>query len=141
MRAESFLDTNVLVYAAAGRESEEHKRQHALALIELEDIGVPAQVLQEFYVAVTRKIAIPLSPEQAIEWIEQFESFPCVAIESGLVKIAVEVSERFRISYWDAAIVSAAQVLGAETLYTEDLNNGQRYGRVRAVNPFLAQQI
>jgi predicted nucleic acid-binding protein len=140
MRAESFLDTNVLVYAAAGRETEERKRLRALALIEREDVGVSAQVLQEFYVTVTRKIEIPMRPELALEWIEQFESFPCVSVDSGLVKIAAEVSERFQISYWDGAIVSAAQVLGAKTLYTEDLNDGQQYGSVRAVNPFLADE-
>jgi predicted nucleic acid-binding protein len=140
MRAESFLDTNVLVYAAAGRESEERKRERALALIEREDVGVSAQVLQEFYVTVTRKIEIPMSSELALEWIEQFESFPCVSVDSGLVKIAAEVSERFQISYWDGAILSAAQVLGAKTLYTEDLNDGQRYGPVRAVNPFLTDE-
>ena len=137
MRAECFLDTNVLVYAAAGRELEERKREQALALIEREDVGVSAQVLQEFYVTVTRKIALPMSSEQAVEWIEQFESFPCAAIDSTLVKIAVELSERFQISYWDAAILSAAEVLGAETLFTEDLDNGQQFGRLRAVNPFL----
>ena len=136
MRAESFLDTNVLVYAAAGRETDERKRARALAVIEGEDIGVSAQVLQEFYVTVTRKIEVPMSSEQALEWIEQLESFPCVAVDSSLVKIAAAVSERYQISYWDGAIVSAAQVLGAETLYTEDLSDGQRYGSVRVVNPF-----
>ena len=48
----------------------------------------------------------------------------------------MEVSRRFRIRYWDGAIVAAAEALGAATLYTEDLNNGQLYGSVRAVNPF-----
>lgn len=139
MRVESFLDTNILVYAAAGRDSEEPKRKRALDLIESEDFGTSAQVLQEFYVTVTRKIEIPLSSEQALEWIEQFESFPCATVDSGLVKIGVEVSERFRVSYWDGAILAAADVLGAETLFSEDLSHGQRYGRVRAVNPFLQE--
>ena len=138
MRAEAFLDTNVLVYAAAGRGKDARKRERALALIEREEIGVSAQVLQEFYVTVTRKIATPMSSDRALEWIEQLESFPCVAVDSGLVKVAAELSERFRISYWDGAILSAALALGAETLYTEDLNDGQRYGSLRAVNPFVA---
>lgn len=136
MHAESFLDTNVLVYAAAGRGSEESKRERSLALIDHEDVGVSAQVLQEFYVTVTRKIKIPMISEKALEWIEQFASFPCVAVDASLVKIAAEVSEEFRVSYWDGAILSAAQLLGAKTLYTEDLNDGQLYGSVRAVNPF-----
>jgi predicted nucleic acid-binding protein len=136
MRAEAFLDTNVLVYAAAGRQSEESKRERALALIEEEDIAVSAQVLQEFYVTVTRKIRVPMSPERALEWVEQFATFPCAVIDASLVKIAAEISERFQVSYWDAAILAAAESLGATTLYTEDLSDGQRYGSVRATNPF-----
>lgn len=136
MRAECFLDTNVLVYAAAGRGEEEAKRRRALALIDGEDFGISAQVLQEFYVTVVRKAAVPLAPEAALAWIEQLEAFPCVAIDSGLVKIAAEVSERHRISYWDGAILAAAEALGASVLYSEDLSDGGRYGAVQVVNPF-----
>ena len=81
-----------------------------------------------------------MKSENALEWVEQFELFPCVSVDAALVKIAAEVSERFRISYWDGAILSAAQVLGAETLYTEDLSHGQQYGSVRAVNPFRTDE-
>ncbi len=136
MSVECFLDTNVLVYAAAGREAEEAKRERALELIERENIGFSAQVLQEFYVTVTRKLAVLLSPEKALEWVEQFESFPCMPIDTSIVKIAAEISERYRISYWDGAIVAAAEALGARTLYTEDLNDGQQYGSVWVHNPF-----
>jgi predicted nucleic acid-binding protein len=140
MSVDCFLDTNVLVYAAAGRGGEEAKRRRALDLIEKENFGLSAQVLQEFYVAVTRKIAVPLRPDEALEWIEQFEVFPCAAIDRSLVKIAAETSERYGISYWDGAIVAAAEALGAGTLYTEDLNNGQKYGAVRARNPFAVAE-
>ena len=136
MKVEVFLDANVLVYAAAGREGEEAKRERALELIEGEDFGLSAQVLQEFFVNVVGKIDVPLSAEEALEWIEELEAFPCLAVDASLVKIAVEVSERYRISYWDGAIVAAAQTLGAAILYTEDLNDGQRYGSVRVRNPF-----
>ena len=137
MHAECFLDTNVLVYAAAGRgRSEEAKRKRALELIDTQDFGLSAQVLQEFYVTVTRRIAAPLSAEEAIEWIEQFEAFPCVAVDVALVKIAVEIGERFQVSYWDGCILAAAEALRAKTLYTEDLNPGQKYGSVVVENPF-----
>ncbi len=136
MIAEVFLDTNILVYAATGRAAEETKRLRSLELIERENFGLSAQVLQEFYVTVCCKVAVPLSPEQALEWIEQFESFPCLAIDSRLVKIAVELSERYRISYWDGAIIAAAGALGATTLFSEDLNHGQCYGNVQVHNPF-----
>ena len=138
MHAESFIDTNVLVYAAAGRGNAEAKRERALAVIENEDIGLSAQVLQEFYVTVTHKIETPMRSAEALEWVEQLEGFPCLAVDTSLVKIAAEVSERYRISYWDGAIVTAAQLLGATTLFTEDLQNGQLYGTVRAINPFVS---
>jgi predicted nucleic acid-binding protein len=136
MRAECFLDTNVLVYAATGRGAEAEKRQRALELIDSADFGISAQVLQEFYVTVVRKAAVPLAPAEALAWIEQLEAFPCVAIDSGLVKIAAEVSERHSISYWDGAILAAAEALGASVLYSEDLTDGRDYGPVRVANPF-----
>ena len=136
MSVECFLDTNVLVYAAAGRAVEEAKRKRALELIETEDFGLSAQVLQEFYVTVTRKVEAPLSAEEAVEWIEQLEAFPCLAIDAALVKIAVEISERYRVSYRDGAIIAAAEALGAKTLYSEDLNPAQQYASVRVSDPF-----
>jgi predicted nucleic acid-binding protein len=139
MSVEAFLDTNVLVYAAAGGDEDEAKiakRRRAVRLLEEEDFGLSAQVLQEFFVSVTRKIEVPLSASDALEWIEQLEAFPCLPVDRSLVKIAVEVSERYQISYWDGAILAAAQSLGARTLYTEDLNDGQRYGSVQVRNPF-----
>lgn len=136
MRVEAFLDTNVLVYAAAGTGEEEAKRRLALQLLEEEDFGLSAQVLQEFFVTVVRKIEVPLSPAEALEWIEQLEVFPCLPVDASLVKIAIEVSERYGISYWDGAILAAAQSLDAPVLYSEDLNDGQHYGSVQVQNPF-----
>jgi predicted nucleic acid-binding protein len=136
MSVEAFLDTNVLVYAAAGSGSEHDKRERALELIETTEFGTSAQVLQEFYVTVVHKIERPLSPDQALEWIEQLEVFPCQAIEPGIVKIAAETSQRYRISYWDGAILAAAEALGASILFSEDLSHRQRYGSVQVINPF-----
>jgi len=87
-------------------------------------------------VTVVRKAAHPLSAVQALEWIEQWTAFPCQAVGHQLVPIAIEQSERYGISYWDAAILAAAESLGAHTVYSEDLGDGQRYGRVQVVNPF-----
>jgi predicted nucleic acid-binding protein len=139
MNASVFLDTNVLVYAAIGAGKDEPKRTSALELIDSEDFATSAQVLQEFFVTVVRKAAVPLSAEQALEWIEQFTAFPCQALDHQLVRIAVELSERYRISYWDAAILAAANAVGASTVYSEDLNDGQQYGRLRVVNPFATR--
>jgi predicted nucleic acid-binding protein len=136
MTASVFFDTNVLVYAAVGTGKDQPKKQSALELIESQDFATSAQVLQEFYVTVTRKASRPLSAAQALDWIEQFAAFPCQDIDHQLVRIAIERSERYRISYWDAAILAAAEALGINTVYSEDLNDGQKYGRVSVVNPF-----
>jgi predicted nucleic acid-binding protein len=71
-----------------------------------------------------------------LEWIEWWAAFPCQPTDRQLVCNAIERSERYRISYWDAAIVAAAEALGAEIIYSEDLSDGQQYGLVRVINPF-----
>jgi predicted nucleic acid-binding protein len=62
---------------------------------------------------------------------------PCALIDPSLIRTAIAVSQRYRIHYWDGAILAAAESLGAEIVYTEDLNHGQSYGSVRVINPFL----
>ena len=137
MSVECFLDTNVLVYAVSSAEHEAGKSRRALELVETSDFGLSAQVLQEFYVTVTRKIQKPLAPELAVALMDQYRVFPVVATDYPLIVSAVELSLRYGVSYWDGAILAAAEALEARVLYTEDLNHGQRYGAVRAVNPFL----
>jgi len=137
MSVDAFLDTNILVYAVTSDVSQRPKRKRALEIIQAEDFAVSTQVLQEFYVIVTRKLSRPLTPGQALEWIEELAVFPCVATEVSLVKIAIEISVRYQTSYWDAAILAAAESMGAPRLYSEDLNHGQRYGSVEVVNPFM----
>lgn len=136
MNVDVFLDTNILVYAVTSDDREQTKRQRVLEIIESEDFAISAQVLQEFYVTVTRKLAEPLTPEQALVWIEEFENFPCVTIEASLVKIAIEISVRYQTSYWDGAIIAAAESISIPRLYSEDLNHGQWYGGVEVLNPF-----
>lgn len=136
MNVECLLDTNVLVYAAAGRGRYEAKRQRAVEIVETEAFGLSAQVLQEFFVTVTTRIPAPLSIDGALEWIEQLEVFPCAIIDTPLVKVAAEVSHQHGIFYRDAAIVAAAETLGAKLLYTEELSDGQRYGSVVVRDPF-----
>ena len=136
MRVQAFLDTNVLIYAVSSSPAEATKKERALELIEHTDFGLSAQVLQEFYVNVTRKIALPLTPDKAVALLEQFRCFPMVWTDYPLIVAGVETALRFGISYWDGTIIAAAERLGATTLYTEDLNHGQRYASVQAVNPF-----
>jgi predicted nucleic acid-binding protein len=105
-------------------------------LIATTEFGISAQVLAEFYATVTRKGDDPMPAGAALDWIELLEQQPCVSIDAGIVKRGAEISERYRISYWDGAIIAAAEALGATTLFSEDLSDGQSYGSVKVVNPF-----
>ena len=136
MNAEVFLDTNVVAYAASRLPEDRQKKVIALELIATAELGLSGQVLQEFYVTVTRKMKTPLSHDEALEWISQLEQFPCLPIDSSVVYHGAENAKRYRLSYWDGAIIAAAERLGATTLYSEDLSHGQKYGAVTAINPF-----
>jgi predicted nucleic acid-binding protein len=136
MNADVFVDTNVLLYAVSGAPAEEEKASRARRILASEDFGLSSQVLQEFFVNATRKIAVPLTDQEALRFIEVVSVAPVVPVDLDLVIEAVALKKRFGVSYWDAAILAAAHELGARTLYTEDLNPGQRYGEILAVNPF-----
>ena len=136
MSVECFFDTNILVYASSAAAEDIPKRKAALELVRNEDFGLSAQVLQEFYVTVTRKIRIPIEPPAALALLDLYRTFPVALTDYPLVVAGIETSLRYRISYWDGAIVAAAESLGAEVLFTEDLAHGQRYGSLRVVNPF-----
>ena len=136
MSVECFLDTNVLVYSLSAAAEDAAKRERALSLIASVNFGLSAQVLQELYVTVTRKIRLPLAPARAFEIVAEYGAFPLVAVDFALWARAVEISLRYRISYWDGAIVAAAESLDAKVLYSEDLSPDQSFGSVRVVNPF-----
>jgi len=136
--AQVFLDTNVLLYAArdelAPRDA--GKRAIAIELLANHDFAISGQVLAEFYHNAVRRGERRLSHEEALEWIDKLAEQPCLAVDADLVAAGATMAERYHLSYWDGAMLAAADQLGAETFYTEDLNHGQRYGNVTAVNPF-----
>jgi predicted nucleic acid-binding protein len=138
MTVRAFVDTNVLVCAASSAPQDREKKRRAAELIAAIEFGISAQVLAEFYVTVTRKGDPPMQAGQALEWIEALERQPCASVDAAVVKRGVALSQRYRISYWDGAILAAAETLGAEVLYSEDLQHGQIYGSVRVENPFRA---
>ncbi len=133
------MDTNVLIYAAMGRRSEPGKFAIARDLIATARLGLSGQVVAEFVANVrnARKMLQPLSFDETLAWVERLEAFPFVDVDRTLVRAAVVMAERYRVSYWDAAILAAAERLAAPILYSEDLNHGQSYGSVRVINPFL----
>jgi predicted nucleic acid-binding protein len=133
-----FVDTNVLLYSVSTEMSEAGKRATAAGLLDAADLALSAQVLQEFYVQVTRPTrAVSLSSEGAKNFVRSFARFPVVPITVELVLAAIETSQRFRISYWDAAIIEAARQAGCAEVLSEDISHGQDYDGVEVRNPFL----
>ena len=133
-----FFDTNVLVYAASRLPEDRGKAGAARSVLQTPGIGLSTQVMQEFLSVTTRKVRQVWSLDDALDWIEALENFPCIPIDPALVRQGAEIAIRHHLSYWDGAILAAAHRLGASTLYTEDLNHDQTYGSVRVVNPFRA---
>ena len=132
-----FVDTNILLYAAANEPAERAKSLIARRILISEEVALSAQVLQEFYWVATRPNKLAMTHEQATVFIDTWKTFPFQAVNLGVIEDALFLCKQFRISYWDAAIVAAARHLNCETLYTEDLNDGQNYEGVTAVNPFI----
>ncbi len=133
-----FLDTNVLLYAALGRLDEPEKFQISRNLIAAWEFGVSTQVLGEFFVNSQRRSRRPLTAAEAAAFVTNLNERPCVAVDRNVVLVAMGYAHRYQISYWDAAVVAAAEQLETPILYTEDLNHGQRYGTVRVMNPFIS---
>jgi predicted nucleic acid-binding protein len=133
-----FFDTNVLLYAARKKltGADAAKRMVAEELIAQHDFIISGQVLSEFYSNAIKTGPHQLAPDEARTWIELLSTQPCIAVDSEVVLSGVNLSQRYQISYWDAAIIAAAHKGQADLLYTEDLNDGQRYGDVTAINPF-----
>ncbi|MEX2578223.1 MAG: PIN domain-containing protein [Verrucomicrobiales bacterium] len=100
------------------------------------DLGFSTQVMQEyFHVAYTRE-RLGISIEVALENLELLARRATLPLSPQLVLGATRLAIRFKISYWDAAIIAAARELGCHTLYSEDLSHGQDYDGVRVIDPF-----
>jgi predicted nucleic acid-binding protein len=133
----AFVDTNVLVYAHdrdAGV-----KRDRAVRLLEeLWDSGagrLSVQVLQEFYVNVTQKLATPVARSLAREVVGAYGAWVREVTTPEVVLRAADLSDLAQLSFWDALIVASAEQAGAALLFTEDLQAGQAIAGIRIVNP------
>ncbi|HTT38838.1 MAG TPA: PIN domain-containing protein [Burkholderiales bacterium] len=137
-----FVDTNVLLYRF-DRDSPK-KQQVAKAelrrLILERAIVLSTQVLQEFYVAATRKLKQPLEPERAAAVVDYLVRLPLLQIGAVTVQRAIALHREHSISFWDALIVQTAIAAGADLLYSEDLQSGQQFEGVTVVDPFTAVQ-
>lgn len=132
-----FFDTNVLLYADdadAGPKTAVARALLRRAMSERTGV-VSTQVLQEFYVNARRKLQLDGAAARAR--VEVYLSFDVVAVSPALLLAAVDLNRLDAISFWDALVVRAAQHAGCDTLYSEDLQAGRRFGPVRVVNPFV----
>lgn len=140
MNDKCFVDTNILVYAHDRSAGPKHERARAL-IEELWSSGqgvLSTQVLQEFYINVRRKAAHPLSKDETRRTVQDYLNWKVVVNTPESVIRALDIEDRYGISFWDALIVASAEICGASILYTEDLAHGQVYASIRAVNPFAS---
>jgi predicted nucleic acid-binding protein len=133
-----FVDTNILLYAhdpSAGT-----KRDRARQVLErlwMSGEGVlSTQVLQELCVNLQRKVKPAVPPIEIRRLLQDYLSWDVVANTPESTIHALEIEMRYKISFWDALILHAAEIGGAAVLYSEDLASAQKYGSVRVVNPF-----
>jgi len=133
-----FVDTNVLVYRfdSGAPKKRDVARAEFRRLVMERSIVISTQVLQEFFVAATRRLNPPLSSDQAEVVIGYLSRLPVVQISTRTILEAVALHRRFSLSFWDALIVRSALEAGADTLYTEDLQEGQVIEGLPIVNPF-----
>ena len=138
LRGLQFVDTNILIYAHDRSAGQKHSRARNL-LRELWQSGdgcLSIQVLQEFFVNVTRKVARPLAPEAAAQIIADLSVWHVHRPGVEDILDAIRLQGRYQVSFWDAMIVASAIQSGCQTIWSEDLNSGQVYEDVTVLSPF-----
>lgn len=142
MSDRTFLDTNVLVYLFDVDSPAKQARARELFghLGRSGRVVLSSQVLQEFYVTVTRKLARPLPAEDALSALVQFSVYPLVTSDGALVLRAAQLHQKASLSFWDALIVQAALEGNCRTLLSEDMQHGRKFGDLVIENPFLTMQ-
>jgi len=141
MKDKDFLDTNIFIYAIDTSPRGKKKRDVARPLIrehiQNETGVISIQVLQEFYQVSTRRIQVPLSIEEAIEYLHYMAVLDTVHPEFDMIVAGIRLHERYHISFWDALIVQAALTAGCARLLSEDLQHGFKIDHLTVENPFL----
>ena len=133
-----FVDTNVLIYAACTDPEDKIKREQARTLLLNDDLALSTQVPQEFYWQATHTRRVGRISHDARGHILDLRRFAIVPVTLDVVDRALDLTQRYQIAYWDAAILAAAGLSECDTLLTEDLSDGQVYNGVRVADPFGA---
>jgi len=142
MRSDSFIDTNVWVYALLEARKDDGKQQAAIQLLRnfptTVSIIVSAQVINEFHWTLERKYCLPdeIVYDKAVNGIAEFAS-AVLPVELSTYLEASGIRKRYNFTFWDSLIVASALQAGCTTLFTEDLNHGMIVNkRLHIVNPF-----
>lgn len=133
----TFVDTNVLIYAHDRSAGEKHAAARELLRSLWAEGGgcVSLQVLQEFFVNITRKVPRPLPSSEAADIVADLSAWTVHSPSTDDLLDAIRLSQRYDVAFWDAMILVSAGALGCEVVWSEDLNPGQRYGNVAVENP------
>jgi predicted nucleic acid-binding protein len=133
-----FVDTNVLVYSRDASEPPKQKQAMTwMTHLWSEKTGrLSFQVLKEFYVTVTNKLQPGMDPQSAREDVRLLLAWRPIPVDARVVEGAWRIQDRYQLSWWDALIVSAAQVGNCRYLLSEDLQDNQDFGHVMVINPF-----
>ena len=133
-----FVDSNVLIYSRDASEPEKQKQAMAwMDYLWRTRVGrLSFQVLQEFYVTVTAKLDPGLDRESARKDIRSFLTWRPIPVDARILDAAWHIQDRYRLSFWDALIISAAQIADCRYLLTEDLQEKQTFDKLEVVNPF-----
>jgi predicted nucleic acid-binding protein len=132
-----FVDANILIYAHDRAAGSKHERARQLIehLWTTGQGALSTQVLQELCVNLRHRVAHPLASDKIAKLIEDYLSWEVVINTPQAIVAALAIEARYKVSYWDALILQAAESCGAAVLYSEDLSHRQRYGAVEVVNP------
>lgn len=138
MSARVFVDTNVLVYAHDTGAGDRHRiaRELILRLLRERSGVISIQVIQELCANVRRRAKNPISPAEARRLVEDYLGWEVVVNRPETILGALDLEQRYGLSFWDSLIVQSAKTANAAVLVSEDLSAGQTYDSVEVVNPF-----
>lgn len=133
-----FLDSNIFSYAYDVDAKDKYEKAQSIVRSCWEEQSglISTQVLQEFYITVTKKISQPIPLAKARDVLQAYQSWPLFRPDVEDIIAASELQERYKYSFWDSLIIIAAQNLGATLLYSEDMQDAQHIGSLTIVNPF-----
>jgi predicted nucleic acid-binding protein len=136
-----FVDTNILMYAHDSASGEKHEKAKALVetLWETRSGVVSTQVLQELAVNLRKKAKKPLDAKATRDVVSDYLAWQVVVNKGESILEALDLEARYKVSFWDALVIQAAQASGAKILYSEDLSDGQWYGTVQVRDPLVVK--